>query len=241
MMLDINSNVIGITVCWNSRDLIEKSIFSIRKFHPDMKIIIVDGSDKSNECYSYVSALENLNTQVWHTEYNIGHGRGMNQAIRKVTLPYVLFFDSDIIMVKSPIQGMLDMMEPNTFGVGYTERVGYDGFDYGVHPYHQKQNPVKYLHPYFQLVQVSEYKKYKPYIHHGAPCISTMLDIHRRGLSDIVIKEFPGLGHTAGNGLSWKPCAGEYILHDVAAFGGTGRMRRAMGLPHIDGPWESVR
>ena len=153
----------------------------------------------------------------------------------------VLFFDSDVEMVKSPLQGMLDMMDVGIFGVGYTERVGYDGFDYGVHPHHKKQIPVKYLHPYFQLVQTNEYKKYKPYIHHGAPCISTMMDIHRRGLSDIVIKEFPGLGNTSGQGLSWSPCAGEYIIHDVEGFGGTGKMRRILGLPHIEGKWEAVR
>ena len=238
--MDIDSNVIGITVCWNTRDLIERSIRSIRQFHPNLKIFVVDGSDPSDMCYSYLDAISDDKTIVCHTGYNIGHGRGMHLAISKTTYPYVLFFDSDIEMVKSPLQGMLDMMEDNTFGVGYTERVGYDGFDYGVHPLHKKQMPVKYLHPYFQLVQVKEYKKYKPYIHHGAPCVATMLDIHRKGLSDKVIKEFPGLGHTAGKGLSWSPCAGEYILHDVSAFGGTGRMRRAMGLKHIDGEWERV-
>jgi hypothetical protein len=240
-MLSIDNNIIGITVCWNTRDLIERSISSIRQFHPYMNLYVVDGSNKGNECYSYLDAISGRHTKVWHTGWNIGHGRGMHQAICKVNMPYVLFFDSDIEMVKSPLQGMLDMMDIGIFGVGYTERVGYDGFDYGVHPHHKKQTPVKYLHPYFQLVQTNEYKKYKPYIHHGAPCISTMMDIHRRGLSDIVIKEFPGLGHTSGQGLSWNPCAGEYIIHDVEGFGGTGKMRRILGLPHIEGEWEAVR
>lgn len=238
--MEVEKNVIGITVCWNTDWLIERSIKSIRKFHPELNIFVVDGSDEENDCYKYLNSIQDNFLRVWHVGKNIGHGRGMDAAIRQVKFPYVLFFDSDIEMIKSPLSGMLALMEKDTYGVGYFERVGYDGFDYGAHRSHQRQSPVKYLHPYFQLVQVSEYKKFKPYIHHGAPCVSAMLDIHKRGLSDKILKEFPGLGHTAGNGLSWKPCAGEFIIHDVSAFGGTGKMRREMGLEHIEGAWERV-
>lgn len=238
--MNIDENVVGVTVCWNTRDLIERAINSIRKFHPFMDIFVVDGSDGGSDCYKYLDSITGLHLTVFHCHRNIGHGRGMDLAVKYLKKPYVLFFDSDIIMVKSPIQAMLDMMQENTFGVGYLEKVGVDGFDYGAKPIHKRQKPIKYLHPYFQLVQVKEYKKYKPYIHHGAPCIATMLDIHRRGLSDKVLKEFPGLGHTNGMGFSWTPCSGEYLIHDVAGFGGTGRMRIQNGLPHIEGVWEKV-
>lgn len=106
-----------------------------------------------------------------------------------------------------------------------------------LHSVHKRQKPVKYLHLYFQLIQVKEYKKYSPYIHHGAPCIAAMLDLHLKKLSS-KIKEFPGLGHTNGQGLNWKPYAGEYILHDVSRHGGTGRMRMEKGLDHIEGQWD---
>lgn len=233
--------VSAISVTWNTKELIQRAIESIRQFHPSMKIIIVDGSENKNACYAYLHSIDKDNIKVYHMDYNIGHGRGMHFGVLKCTTPFVLFFDSDIEMVKSPLQAMLDMMEDNTFGVGYTELVAHDGHDYGVFERHNKQKPVKYLHPYFQLVQVKEYKKYHHYIHHGAPCISTMLDIHKRNLSDKVIKEFPGLGHTGTRqGVSWKTCDGEYIKHDVSSFGGTGRMRVAEGLPHIEGAWEKV-
>ena len=232
--------ITGITVTWNTKSLLERAYTSIRKFHPSMKIIVVDGSDEGNDCIKYIEALseQDINFSAFHANCNIGHGRGMNVGIKEVKTPYVLFFDSDIIMVDSPLEGMLAMMEDNTFGVGYSEKVGYDGHDYGVFPHHQQEPGVRYLHPYFQLVQVKEYFKYKPYIHHGAPCISTMLDIYKKKLSDIVLKEFPELGHTNGCGASWKPCAGKYIIHDVAGFGGTGKMRVGQGLPHIEGEWE---
>lgn len=238
--MTVDDEVTGVTVCYNTKEILKKAIDSIRSFHPGMKLIIVDGSDKTNDCYKYVCSLPDERTRVFHVDFNIGHGRGLALGISFVDTPFFLTFDSDIEMLKSPLQAMLDMMKEDTYGVGYCERTGYDGFDYGAHRIHLKQKPVKYLHPYFMLIQISQYKKFKPFIHHGAPCISAMLDIHKKGLSDKILLEFPDLGHTSGMGLSWKPCAGKYIMHDVAAFGGTGRMRREMGLPHIEGEWERV-
>jgi len=239
----VDEVITGVTVSWNSIELVKTSIESIRKFHPTMCIVIVDGSPKDSPCRQYVKSLpdKDVNITALLVDHNIGHGLGMNLGIKYVETPYVLFFDTDIVMVKSPLQGMLDMMEDDTFGVGYSEIVAPDGHDYGVLPKHEKNNDpkVRYLHPYFQLVQVKEYHKYKPYCHHGAPCISAMWDIHKKGLSDKVLKEFSGLGHTKGRGASWVPCAGEWVLHDVEHFGGTGRMREAMGLPHIEGKWDT--
>lgn len=235
-----DNGITAVSVCWNTKSLMECAYNSIRKFHPTMSIIIVDGSGKTDDCYKYLDSINDANLRVCHTGYNIGHGRGMNFGIQKARTSFVLLFDSDIEMVKSPVQSMLDMMEDNTYGVGYTEIVAEDGFDYGVFPRHQTQQKIRYTHPYFSLIQVKEYKKYKPFIHHGAPCIATMLDIHKKGLSDIVLKEFPGLGHTSGCGKNWKPCKGEYVKHDVANFGGTGRMRLAKKLPHIEGTWEQT-
>jgi hypothetical protein len=68
-----------------------------------------------------------------------------------------------------------------------------------------------------------------------------MLQIHNMNLSNKILKEFPGLGHTKGYGYSWKSCKGEYVLHDVSRHGGTGRLRIEQGLPHIEGAWEPVR
>lgn len=232
--------ITGVCVCWNTKELVERSYSSLRQFHPSIKIILIDGSFPSMECYRYLDSILDENLQVIHVGYNIGHGKGMCRGIQKSQTPFVLLFDSDIIMVKSPVQAMLDMMEDDTYGVGYIEIVAPDGHDYGVLPRHKGQPQIKYMHPYFQLIQVKEYKKYTPFIHHGAPCISTMCDIHKRKLSNKVLKEFPGLGHTNGQGISWSPCSGEYIKHDVAGFGGTGKMRVQSGLPHIEGTWEKV-
>jgi hypothetical protein len=123
---------------------------------------------------------------------------------------------------------MLAAMEPDTFGVGYLEKSGFDGFVYGTHPHHAREGWMPILHPYFQLIDIRNYKKFHPYVHHGMPPYLTMLDIHKRGLSEKILKQFPDLI----NGIS------KFVEHHSS---GTGGMRIAKGLPHIEGPWVKNR
>ena len=235
--MNIDENVTGITVCYNTKEYIERAIVSVRNFHPNMKIIIVDGSEHGSECYNYVGTLASSTTRVFHAERNIGHGRGIQAAIGFVETPYILTFDSDIEMLKSPLQAMLDMFEDDTYGVGYIEKTAYDGHEWGCKKEHLTQGWMRYLHPYFSLIQLKEYKKYKPFIHHGAPAVNTCLDIHNRGLGDKVIKEFPGLGHSSGKGWVWTGEPREFIRHDPA---GTRNHNKTQGKGEIEGVWEKV-
>ena len=220
-------NVTAITACWNTKDLIQKAYESIRRFHPDMPMIIVDGSDSDDPCSRYVESLDDSNLTVIHPGYNIGHGRGAHLAAGLVETDYFLLFDSDVEMLKSPLNNMMALMRPGIYGVGHCERVGYDGFPFDPVVRHINEPGLKYLHPYFALVQTCEYARYPSLIHHGAPFIQTMKDIHMDGLSEKVISEFPILN--------------EYIDHDAANHGGTGRRRLEKGLSHIEGPWEAVK
>lgn len=233
----MNNLITAITVCYNSKELFERAYNSVRKFHPGMKIIIVDGSDRKDLCRQYVLSLASSNNLILQPFYNIGHGRGINLALSRVETPYVLIFDSDIEMLKSPIQSMLDMMEDDTYGVGYIEKTDLGGFDFGARPDQMKYGSMRYLHPYFCLIQLKEYRKYAPFIHHGAPAVNTCLDIYNRGLSDKVIKEFPGLGHSSGTGFSWTSEPREFVLHNTA---GTRTARREKGLLEIEGAWENT-
>jgi GT2 family glycosyltransferase len=231
----VDKHITGVVVCYNTKELVDVSYNSVRRFHPQMRIVIVDGSDEGDLCYQYVASLSSEITMTVQTAYNIGHGRGMCVGIYYAETPYVLLFDSDIEMLKSPVKSMLDMMEEDTFGVGYFEKTGFDGFDYGALSHHKRETGMKYLHPYFQLLNVKNYKKFHPYVHHGAPCYLTMLDIHKRGLSDKILKEFPGLGHSAGTGYSWTSAPREFIRHDVA---GTRNKCRSRGKREVEGVWE---
>jgi len=141
-------------------------------------------------------------------------------------------------MYKSPVEEMLSVMKKDSFGVGFIEKTGFDGFNYGVRPQHKTQGWMPYLHPYFALIQKKVYKKFHPFVHHGAPCVLTMLDIYKRGLSDKILHDFPGLGHTSGRGVTWEGKPSEFIRHDTA---GTRKARKAKGLYEIEGTWEINR
>jgi len=234
-MQDSIQDITGVTVCSNTKDLIERAYNSVRACHPDMKLLIIDGSNRNDPCYSYAVSLASHLTTVGVYGYNIGHGRGMDAAIRLVKTKYALIFDSDIVMHQSPVQEMLDLMEEDTYGIGYLEKTGLDGFEYGAKSHHKNEEFMFMLHPYFQLLNVANYFKFHPYVHHGAPCFKAALDIHKRGLTSKIIKEFPGLGHSSGKGWVWTGQSRKYIQHDPA---GTRSRRREKGLPEIEGQWE---
>jgi len=227
--------ITGITVVHDTKDLIECAYNSVRKFHPDMPIIIVDGSTPDDPCASYVKSLISDLTTVVSPGYNIGHGSGMCMGIDHVKTKYALVFDSDIEMLKSPVQAMFEMMEEDTFGVGYIEwKTAFDGHEWGSLPHHKNEGWMPYLHPFFQLINIKNYKKFYPYVHHGAPCYLTMLDIYKQGLSNKILKEFPGLGHSSGKGWNWGGIPREHIRHDTR---GTRNVRLVKGLREIERKW----
>ena len=217
--------ITGITVCWNTKNLIERAYNSIRKFYPTMPVIIIDGSNPDDPCAAYVRSLASERTTVVSLGYNTGHGRGMCMGIDRVKTPYALIFDSDIELLEPCLPAMLSMMEEDTFGVGtIDEKVDFNRFAHG--PHGHVNGPVRYLQPYFQLIDIRNYRKFYPYVHHGAPCYLTMLDIHKRGLSGKILKQFPGL-------IAYGPL--KYVRHD---FGGTGAHREGRkDLPYIEPPW----
>jgi hypothetical protein len=229
------NDITTIVVTHNTVSLVREAFESFRKFHPDIQMIIIDGSDPLDECREYVKTLASSVTTVALADYNIGHGKGMDTAIRMCKTRFALIFDSDIVMRKSPVQGMLDMMEPDTYGVGYLEKTGFDGYEYGAKAHHKTQGFMMMMHPYFHLLQIENYYKFYPYVHHGAPCFKSALDIHNRGLTDKILKSFPGLGHTAGKGWCWEPVEGIYIKHDTA---GTRKDRVRRGKQEIEQGWE---
>lgn len=235
--MNVNEVVTGVVVSHNTKDLLCTAITSIRKHYPKMKIVVVDGSDENDPCCTYIKGLADVNTRVFHVKNNIGHGKGLCLGIKYVTTPYLLVFDSDIEMINSPLEKMLDMMEEDTYGVGYIEPTDLGGHEWGSRKDKMHEGPMKYLHPYFCLIQMKEYEKYPPFIHHGAPAVQTMLDIHRKGLSDVVLKEFEGLGHSSSSGWTWVGEPRYYIRHDTR---GTRDVRVKKRKPEIQGVWEKV-
>ncbi len=238
MEVEMNEKITGLVVTHNTKELIERAYNSVRRFHHNMKIIIIDGSSGDNPCYNYVESLADENTRVFHAKTNIGHGHGLSAGIEYVDTPYVLIFDSDVEVINSPVEEMLKLMEDDTWGVGYSEPTDIGGHEWGSRKGVMTEGPMKYLHPYFCLIQVKEYRKYSPFIHHGAPAVQAMLDIYRRGLSDKVLKEFEGLGHTSSSGWTWKGKPSKWVRHDTR--GTRDVVKKRLKKEEIEGKWDKI-
>jgi len=188
-------DITGVVVTYNTKDMLETCLKSIRTFYPDLKIIIMDGSEQNNPCYEYVRNIEDKNIKPVSLGFNIGHGDGLDRGIKMAETDFVATIDSDIIMKKPPIEEMLKLFEEDTFGVGELQHVNKRGINI---PSGDKK-AILYMHPFFQIINKRIYGNFPPYVHHGAPCILTMIDIHKKKLSGRILKDFP---------------VREYIRHD---------------------------
>ena len=228
------TQVTGIVVTHNTKEIFERAYTSVRRFHPDMPLIIIDGSDAADPCAAFVASLKGGANMVYQLGYNIGHGRGLHYGLQRCPTPLALCFDSDIVMLQSPLAAMVELISPDVYGVGWITEVGDDGFDFGT-PDHGHVVPVPYLHPYFMLLNLRQYFTFAPAVHHGAPMFKAMNDLHCKGQSGR-LRSFTGLtGHTSGEGINWRGTPNAYIQHD---FGGTRTANRRAGAQEIEGVWE---
>jgi len=173
-----------VVVSYNSFQLIEKLITSIRRFYPSNEVHIIEGSDDS------VTAMQIKNSaEIWgHVKvhefgYNIHHGPGMAWAIDNISLSGpVLFLDSDIEVISGGfIENLLVELKPNFYGVGFVGFVNELGFDISY-----SYGAIAYLHPPCMLCNIEIMRQWPRPIKHGAPMFSTMKALHEAGKSDLV-------------------------------------------------------
>jgi len=173
------SDVTAVVVFCRTKELIDISIGSFRKFYPDMKLIIVDNSSDEEEFIqedknaygkyvdrgdgSCTRALKDLfandkNTELYLMPNNLGHGLGLDFGIRQVKTTFAYTFESDTIMESGGlIESLLELSSPDMYCIGRTEKTYYDD-----------GRPVKALDKrimrmfwaYALLVSVKTYLKY---------------------------------------------------------------------------------
>jgi glycosyltransferase involved in cell wall biosynthesis len=176
-------NITALTVSYNTKDVLQKTIESFREYY-DIPLIVIDGSPEGSECYEYVKDLDCRKVQFG---WNVGHGRGMDIGINLAETKYVVIFDSDIEIIKPPIEDMMKLFKEDTFGVGWLYDV--QPFEvYGVNLSRWGDMPC--MVPFFHIINRYNYMKFLPYIHSGAPCVLTMCDIFDKRCEDTMI-DFP--------------------------------------------------
>jgi hypothetical protein len=178
-------DITGVVINYNTPYLLERAINSIRDFYPDLNILVIDGSDVNNGSNGYPISITGTNyREDILLGYNIGHGKGIDYALKQIKTKYALVFDTDIVMIKRCIFEMKCLMHDDVFGVGLVHNIDKNGgADYRElrYGYEKLKEPFcKSLHSYFFMVNVEIYKQYKPYFHHGCPELQTMIDINEK-------------------------------------------------------------
>lgn len=228
-------DITALSAVCNTTELFKRMYQAFRKYHPDMKLLVLDNSDPGHECQKYLATLVDDNTTVHRLNENKGHARALNYGMQFVKTKYALIMDSDTVMLRSPVKAMLRMMKDDTYGCGWITAIGRDGYDYLT--WDSQTEEIKYLHPYFCLINTRLFFHFPPFIHHGNPYAMTMIQLHDQDESHRLV-QFPGLtGHTTGRGSNWVGTPSEYVQHD---FGGTRIALRESGREEIEGKWDKL-
>lgn len=174
-----------VSVNYKTPDLIYNQYNSVRKFYPEIKYEIIDGSDDGKK-YFVDLEKKDPNFVVRRFGYNIHHGPGMDYAIKNSSEEFLLILDSDVSL-KSPL---IEPMIEDFTGIskGLKIMINKDGVSLLQSNRTENQNfSYPYIHPYCMLIDRNKYISFKPFKKHGAPCIDFMMDVYEKGQSDQLI------------------------------------------------------
>ena len=178
-----NIDVSILTVNYNTPFFLIGLLESIEKFYPNLKVYIVDGSDKKEEIKKAKRIVKGKkNVVLYSLGKNIHHGPGLHYGIKKIKNKYILLIDSDSLILKD---GLIENLYSNLkdgYGTGIIEYIDDKGKNVA------KGQGIPYLHPRCALIAKAKYLQYKPAIKHGAPFIETMTDIFAHGDAGTLIE-----------------------------------------------------
>jgi hypothetical protein len=174
-----------ISVHYKTPDLIYNQYNSVRKFYPEIKYEIIDGSDDGKK-YFVDLEKKDPNFVVRRFGYNIHHGPGMDYAIKNSSEEFLLILDSDVSLKSTLIEPMIK--DFTGISKGLRIMINKDGVSSLQSNRTENQNfSYPYIHPYCMLIDRNKYISFKPFKKHGAPCIDFMMDIYEKGQSDQLI------------------------------------------------------
>ena len=179
-----------ISVNYNTPDLIDRMIKSVRDVEGIYPIRIIDGSDREPFKTDIITACQKYENVILSQQgYNIHHGPGLDLGISTSKFEYCLCVDSDNYIQQPIIQKMYDgLVNNNKMMIGWYCHVN----DYGVNVdrYYSKEYPIKYYHPSLFMIKKDYYLGLKTmgiaFIKHGAPSIKIMKYLYNNKISDVV-------------------------------------------------------
>lgn len=160
------STITALTVNYNTPDYLERLLVSFRKFYPTLPYLVIDGSDA--DMYERIKDFpERFGIELIHFSYNIHHGPGLTEGIKRITTDQILMVDSDIIVLNG---GWLEMMEKELnkrhYGIGDIQQEACN------------KVAINYLHPALCLLNKDVVMQYPMPMKGGAPMLGAMSVIH---------------------------------------------------------------
>lgn len=155
------NNLTGLVVSYN-QGCVRTAVESIRRFYPELPLIVVDGSSEKR-VRKFFDNLDNCHRI--YVDFNISHGRGLHLGITIAPTDYVLCFDTDIEMFEPCVEKMLELFEEDTLMVGKTVKIKQHIYAIRL----KTEESVLYMYPHFHIVRRHNYRRYYPYLHSASP------------------------------------------------------------------------
>jgi Glycosyl transferase family 2 len=185
-----------IIVHYKTLELTKAAFNSLRKFYPEIKIVIVNnGDDSESEIFLAELNKHDKNLSVLTPGKNLHHGPGMHFAILRISSDWFLTFDSDSELLKGNIiEDMYAKIDSLTYALG--EFIIMNKFGFFAK---EGEESFNYVHPKCALFNRSFYLTLPPFKKHGSPCLANEIGAYEKGykLIDFPLSNYikhPGRG-----------------------------------------------
>ncbi|RXI96466.1 glycosyltransferase [Anaerobacillus alkaliphilus] len=132
MASDLSQKVTAIIKTFERKDCLDNLIRSIKKYYPDLPIIVVDDSK---------NPVPRDDVEYHILPFDSGVSKGRNFLVNQVKTPYVLILDDDYEFIhETKIEKFVDVLENSTIDLVGGRWVMYDKNreKYRIHSYHGK-------------------------------------------------------------------------------------------------------
>ncbi|MBC8144204.1 MAG: glycosyltransferase family 2 protein [bacterium] len=179
MSQSVLSDISIVVVNFQTPDLLDVAVRSIKQHYPDVPLVIVDNGSRDESKTTIEQLLHDFDGGVralWLNS-NVGHGPAMHAALLESKSEWLFFLDSDTKTLRGGfLEEMLERgsVDNSVFGVGEIAPINKRGYLYDA--------GVPALVAAFMLINRHRYLAGKPFENHGAPGVRMFWDANARGL-----------------------------------------------------------